>query len=176
MAEIVFQNQDDIVDITEIEQMKRALDALDEIPYEPSGGVKMPDRESGSLTNNNNINTNRIFLLDVLSPQIKENERCKRIHKHFLLAAVGIFISTQFILLFILMSKTIYSIIECHKNGNPFSDQTIQLLFTGLGAYMTSIVVELIAMLYYIVKNVFDTSISGLVKAFKESKKTPIKK
>ena len=37
--------------------------------------------------------------------------------------------------------------------------------------YITSVVVELIYMLKFIVKNVFDTSISDLVKLFKEETK-----
>ena len=44
-------------------------------------------------------------------------------------------------------------------------------MFTFVVTYITSVVVELIYMLKYIVHNVFDTSISDLVKLFKEDNK-----
>ena len=45
----------------------------------------------------------------------------------------------------------------------------VKSLLAFVSAYITSVVVELIAILKYIVKNVFDTSLAELVKIFKET-------
>lgn len=111
---------------------------------------------------------NNKFLLDVLSPEIKKNEDRKRTHKDILLIAVAVFLSIQFIMVFCFSGYTLVSIIRCHKTGNPFDLPTIKLLLGFISAYITSVVIELIAILKYIVTNVFDTSIAGLVGMFKD--------
>lgn len=114
-------------------------------------------------------NANNKFLIDTLSPEISANEQKKRRHKDILLITVGIFISIQFILLFVITYKVLDSMILAHTSGMPYSDETMKIMFAFLGAYMTSIVVELIAMLHYIVTNVFDASIIELVDHFKDN-------
>ena len=113
-------------------------------------------------------NANQKFLLDVLSPEIKENEKKKREHKDTLMTAVSWFLGGQFVFVALMVGVLFYAFIKCHMNGKPFSDDTMQMCFTFVGAYITSVVVELIAILRCIVKNVFDTSIAGLVEAFRE--------
>ena len=117
-------------------------------------------------------NANNKFLLDVLSPQIKQNEEKKRKHKDWLMKAMGAFLLLQFILVAVIVGYSGFWIVKSHTDKNPFSDSTIQLIFTFIGAYITSVVVELIAILKYIVKNVFDTSIAGMVNNFKDYKNT----
>lgn len=56
---------------------------------------------------------------------------------------------------------------ERQQNEKDFSTGTIELLLAFLGSYITSVIVELICILNYIVVNVFDTSISALMEAFK---------
>lgn len=56
---------------------------------------------------------------------------------------------------------------ERQQNEKDFSTGTIELLLAFLGSYITSVIVELICILKYIVVNVFDTSISALMEAFK---------
>ena len=77
----------------------------------------------------------------------------------------------QFLLVAIMISYFGYWMIELHKLEKPIKDSTIQMIFTFIGAYITSIIVELIAILKYIVKNVFDTSIAGMVKDVKKKQK-----
>lgn len=113
-------------------------------------------------------NANNKFLIDVLSPEIQNNEKKKRDHKDALMIAMAIFLSIQFVILFIVVGYTLWSVVSCHKNNNPFDNSTIQLLFGFVGVYMTSVVVELIAILKYIVTKVFDTSIASLVEIFKD--------
>ena len=88
------------------------------------------------------------------------------------LIAMGAFLLLQFLLVAIIIIFTGFWIIKSHIDGIPFSDSTIQIFLTFIGAYITSVVVELIAILRYIVKNVFDTSIAGMVNNFKDTKNT----
>lgn len=113
-------------------------------------------------------NANNQFLLNVLSPEITANENKKRNHKDKLLTAVEVFLGIQFLVVFILVGYTLFKILYCHEHQNPLSDGTLKIIFTFLSAYITSVVVELIAILQFIVKNVFDTSIAELVKLFRD--------
>lgn len=113
-------------------------------------------------------NANNKFLLEVLSPQIEENEEKKRKHKDWLMIAMGIFLAAQFIIVAAIIGYSGYHIIQCHIKGIPFSDNTLKIIFGFIGTYITSVVIELIAILKYIVKNVFDTSIVGMANDFKD--------
>lgn len=113
-------------------------------------------------------NANHWFLVNTISPEIQENEKKKRMHKTILLSFVILFLIVQFGFLGYLIYWIFLNIIECHKSGLSFNDLTIKAIFTFISGYITSIVIELIAILNYIVKNVFDTSVSGLANTFKE--------
>lgn len=76
------------------------------------------------------------------------------------------FLGIQLVLLFVLSYCAMKQVFIFHKNTIPLNDSTIKIVFSYLGAYMTSVIVELIAMLNFIVKRVFDTSISGLADSF----------
>lgn len=116
-------------------------------------------------------NANHWFLVHVISPEISENEKRKRTHKTILLVFVILFLIVQFVFLGYLIYWIFSNIIECHKSNIGFSDLTIKTIFMFLSGYITSIVIELIAILKYIVKNVFDTSVAGLANTFKEESK-----
>lgn len=113
-------------------------------------------------------NVNNKFLIHVLSPEISANEDKKRKHKDILMIAVAIFLTIQFLILFVIVGYSLHSIIRCHINGKPFSDSTIKIIFSFIGVYISAVVAEMIAILKYIVTNVFDTSIAALVEAFKD--------
>lgn len=131
---------------------------------------KENDRTSKRRSSTNKIinNANNKFLLEVLSPEIKENEQRKRKHKDWLMIAMGIFLLLQFLIIAIIIAYSGFHIIHCHINGHPFSDETLKIIIGFIVTYITSVVVELIAILKYIVKNVFDTSIVGMANDFKE--------
>lgn len=113
-------------------------------------------------------NVNNKFLIHVLSPEISANEDKKRKHKDILMIAVAIFLTIQFVILFVIVGYSLQSIISCHINEKPFSDSTIKIIFSFIGVYISAVVAEMIAILKYIVTNVFDTSIAALVEAFKD--------
>lgn len=112
--------------------------------------------------------TNSKILLEVLSPEIEENEDKKRRHKDLLLGMMGAFLVFQFLVTAILVIDSGFFIMLCHLIGKPFSDETIKIIFKFIGVYITSVVIELIAILNYIVQKVFDTSVADLFAIFKD--------
>lgn len=130
--------------------------------------IEQPKEES---TENIIKNANNKFLLDVLSPEIKKNEEKKRQHKDTLMRSMKTFLIFQFLIVAIMVLYSGYWIIHLQVIEKPFSDSTIKIIFAFIGTYITSVIVELIAILRYIVKNVFDTSIAGMVNNFKDDKK-----
>lgn len=111
-------------------------------------------------------NVNNKVLLDILSPEIKDNENAKRKHKFILIGLLAAFLIIQFLAVGFISDKVIsYAILETSKA------EIVNSLLTFVTGYITSVVIELIAILKYIVKNVFDTSLIELVKIFKETDK-----
>lgn len=126
-------------------------------------------RESTEETTQDIIkNANNQFLIGVLSPQIEKNEIKKRKHKDILLISIAIFLVFQFGTVYYLVFKTITTIFDCHIDNKPLDLELIKIMLTFTTGYITSIVVELVAILKYIVKNVFDTSIAELVEKFRD--------
>lgn len=109
-------------------------------------------------------NANNKVLIDFLSPEVSKNEQVKRIHKFILIVLVTIFLGAQFIVVYGLTNK----IIEYSMSDNV-NIEILKIVIAFVSAYITSVVVELIAILKYVVKNVFDTSIAELIKIFKEN-------
>lgn len=121
------------------------------------------------LSSNNLIRSaNNQVLIDVLSPQVIENEVKKREHKDALLEIMREFTKAQFRFTSFFVAGVCFFVLL----GGAFdwySEDMVKLIFTFVGTYITSIVVELIAILNYIAKKVFDTSVADLLAMFKAS-------
>lgn len=106
----------------------------------------------------------RIMYQDVLSPQLQKNEDLKRQQKESLMNELFKILNLQFkyTYLFVLI-LIIGTLTSSYIN---ISEDTIQHIFKFVEYYVTSIVVELLSILFFIVKNVFDTSIVDLIKNF----------
>ncbi len=109
-------------------------------------------------------NVNNQVLIDYLSPEISSNEKSKRIHKYILIVLLALFLIGQFVVVFKLSNKTL----TYATSGNA-DIEIVNSSFTFVSAYITSVVIELIAILNYIIHNVFDSSITELVKIFRET-------
>lgn len=109
---------------------------------------------------------NADVLLKTLAPEVTANEQKKREHKDRLIKYVSIFLGVQFVFVFLIIIAAIAAIICFHALDKPLSQSIVNILFAFFGTYITSIIVELVYILKYIVVNVFDTSISALTKAF----------
>lgn len=114
-------------------------------------------------------NANTYFLIKILSPEITKNEDKKREHKDSLINIVKTFLIVQFCILFALIFGVLAMIFVFHGLNNELSLDYIKEIIKFVSLYITSVVVELIAMLRYIVSNVFDTSITGLVEFYKDA-------
>ena len=107
---------------------------------------------------------------EAIPNEITKNEETKRKHKDWLLKAVISFLACQFGLFFILLTGVIICFIVGYMTGNPFPSDMSTSIFDMLKIYLGSIIVELISMLYFIVKNVFDTTIPDLAKQYAKDK------
>lgn len=128
------------------------------------------DEETNATWNNVDMavsGANNKVLLNTLAPEVSKNEEKKRKHKDILLKNVTIFLGLQFLAIFILVMTIIIAIIVFHALGNHLSSELVGILFGFFGTYTTSVIVELICILKYIVTNVFDTSISSLMEIFR---------
>lgn len=111
-------------------------------------------------------NVNNKVLIDILSPEISKNEQAKRVHKLALIMLLTVFLIIQFFSVYGITNSVIR-----YGTGENVEHEILKSLLTFVSAYITSVVVELIAILSYIVKNVFDASIAELVKIFKAQEK-----
>lgn len=113
---------------------------------------------------NNRFKLSQKIYEDVLAPQLEENENLKREQKRTLVDKLFKLLAFQFIVTYIFVFMLILSIIFSGKL--TLSENVILNLMKFIEFYITSIVVELISILFFIVKNVFDTSIVELIKGF----------
>lgn len=113
---------------------------------------------------NNAFQLSELIYKDVLSPQLQENEILKREHKKSLMKKLFSIIKWQFIATytFILILLICIMFSEMLK----ISESVVLVIIKFLEFYISSIIVELIAILFFIVKNVFDKSIVELIKNF----------
>ena len=109
---------------------------------------------------NNRFKLSQKIYEDVLAPQLEENENLKREQKRTLVDKLFKLLAFQFIVTYIFVFMLILSIIFSGKL--TLSENVILNLMKFIEFYITSIVVELISILFFIVKNVFDTSIVEL--------------
>lgn len=74
-----------------------ALDILKN-NIERSSSVDFRTKKTDNTKINNNLikNVNNAVLINVLSPEIKTNEKSKRIHKYILLFLLALFLISQF--------------------------------------------------------------------------------
>lgn len=148
------------------------IDALNEEVTDKSEVDILTQNETKNESNDELVqNANNTVLVRVLSPQVEKNEEAKRTHKNILIGILGGFILLQFGLTFYIMNRTFGFIFTYYNENKEIDQHLVNLLFGFLTGYITSVVVELIYMLKFIVKIVFDTSISDLVKLFKEESK-----
>ena len=115
-------------------------------------------------------NNNTTTIAETIPHEITKNEEKKREHKDLLLKIVMWFLGVQFGLFFLLLTGVIVCLIIGHMIDKPFPTEMTTMIFDMLKIYLASIIVELISMFYFIVKNVFDTTIPDLAKQLTNNK------
>lgn len=154
----------------EVEEIKNAIDESG-ISVPKSQSVNVPESISGKGQEDSDVKEMNDFFFQrykiyekILAPELKENEKLKRQQKGNLMNNIFKLLKYQFIATYIFIILFIIMI-----GANTYLNITanvITQIFDFLKFYITSIVAELIAILFFIVKNVFDKSIVDLFKNF----------
>ena len=116
----------------------------------------------------------RKLYVHVLAPQLEKNEKLKRDLKIRLMTNIFRILKWQFIATYVFVGLMTISLIFSAYLKIP--ESLVEAGISFMKFYITSIIVELISILFFIVKNVFDTSIIDLFKNFdknKEKRETP---
>nr|DAF48218.1 MAG TPA: hypothetical protein [Siphoviridae sp. ctJLl6] len=100
----------------------------------------------------------------VLAPELRLNENLKRQHKTKLMNNIFKILKIQFVFMYISITLLLIGIFV--SNWLEISEDIIANIISFMKFYISSIVVELISILFFIVKNVFDKSIFDLFKNF----------
>lgn len=173
--DLIDDNQTDDADKHKQTQ-KKSFDSNEQnIQEYINSNIKVPDQVTVQLENPDKLTSEikemndafgiaRKIYEEVLSPELTENEKLKRQHKDKLMVEIFKILKLQFIFTYLfvlcLIAATIFS------NTLSISDVTIKNIISFIEIYITSIIVELISILFFIVQSVFDKSIVDLIKDF----------
>ncbi|MBQ3543575.1 MAG: hypothetical protein IJA34_01085 [Lachnospiraceae bacterium] len=115
-----------------------------------------------------NKNARPKVLLEHLAPQLVDNEKQKRKLKTKLLFYIKIMIAVQIALIAIPVIFMSLSVFVKWEHINNIDIAVLEVFCSFLKYYISVIIAEFVAMLFFIVKYIFDKSISDLVKDFKK--------
>ena len=101
---------------------------------------------------------------NVLAPQLEKNEKLKRKQKQILMNNIFRILKLQFLFTYVFVFILMIGILTSEFLG--ISEHVVINLINFIKFYITSIVVELLSILFFIVKNVFDKSIVDLIRNF----------
>lgn len=131
------------------------------------------DQEKDKKNNVNEMNVlfelKRQIYQDVLAPELTKNEKLKRKHKTQLMNKIFHLLKWQFFCTYLFVSILLLAVVFSTDLG--LAPTTIKIIVNFIKFYITSIVVELISILFFIVKSVFDKSIVDLFSNFDGKKK-----
>lgn len=105
----------------------------------------------------------------VLGPELQENESLKREQKKALMNNIFKILKWQFIFTYVFVTVLLAAVL--FSAFLKIEASTISTIIKFIQFYITSIVVELISILFFIVKSVFDRSIVELFRNFDREKK-----
>ena len=105
----------------------------------------------------------------VLGPELQENESLKREQKKALMNNIFKILKWQFIFTYVFVTVLLAAVL--FSAFLKIEASTISTIIKFIQFYITSIVVELISILFFIVKSVFDKSIVELFSNFDREKK-----
>lgn len=119
------------------------------------------DIESKISAENSRINR------ELLIPELVANEKQKRDLKKFLLIGVIVFISVQILMMSVFICLLVYSVTIGSNRLTNIDKELCKSLIDFMKFFVSATLCEFIAMLFFIVKYVFDKSIFELIKLFK---------
>ncbi len=106
-----------------------------------------------------------------INDQYSLNENQKRKHRKAILIIVTIFISVQLVFFNVVVGFMLSSITIENPMFKNINSETTELILDFLKYYVSATIVELLGMLLFIIKNVFDSSLKDMFmkKPVKES-------
>lgn len=113
----------------------------------------------------------RSVLMDVLSPEYQQNEKLKRAHKKKLLKLVKRLLFIQIFVMNIVVIGIVSFVVLDVPIFKTLDSEIISQILGFLKFFVGAVLAELIAMLFFIVKNVFDSTMPDLLKTFKDDAK-----
>lgn len=172
--EIVNYDTPSTTDEAETQEYKQAVDILsDDIANRKKERkaivVEIPRSKNKDI--NSLIEKNNKDYEDRIVTELEKNKIEKRSGRKMLLKLLKLFLFVQFSICFILIAGAFLMIGLAHFQNQSFEPAVISNILNFLKFYIGSVVVELISMLYFIVKNTFDTTISDLAKKVAENLK-----
>lgn len=145
------------------------LDSVD-IPSQVNIKIESsPSISNDAIQMNESFELVRIMYQDILSPQLEKNEILKRKQKQTLMINIFKILKIQFAFTYIFVFMLVIGVLGSSILHIP--ESIIDSVIKFVEFYITSIVVELISILFFIVKNVFDRSIVDLIKNFDKRNK-----
>ena len=140
-----------------------------EIPNEVDVEIKLEDETKDDVEQMNEaFAIARKIYEGVLSPQLEKNEELKRNQKESLVKNLFKILKLQFWFTYIYVFILILTILFSGFLG--ISENLVLSIIKFVEFYITTVVAELIAILFFIVKSVFDKSIVELIKDFDKRK------
>ena len=137
-----------------------------DIPNNPMVELATPDLDSEIIADMNEAFAMKQRLYEkVLAPQLSKNEELKRDHKNRLMDNIFKILKWQFIATYIFVIIAIF-VVGYSSIFSSKSEKLVLELISFVKFYITAIIAELISILFFIVQNVFDTSIVDLFKNF----------
>ncbi len=143
-----------------------------EIDIDKMSSPKLSEKQSQNSISateiNHNFRNQYAIYIDVLSPQLQKNEKLKRQHKTKLMNNIFRLLKWQFRATYG-FTFIFITLIACNQYLDITDNMVVQI-FDFLKFYITTIIAELIAILFFIVRSVFDKSIVDLFKNFDKNK------
>lgn len=122
------------------------------------------DQQSVVSNMNDEFTIIRNIYENVLSPELEKNEELKREQKKQLMNKIFDILKWQFIFTYLFVGAILGMVAFSHFLH--ISEKIVLDSISFIKFYITSIIVELISILFFIVKNVFDKSIVDLIRNF----------
>ena len=119
------------------------------------------DEIDNTVTSAEKVSAIDQLMLTTLSPELGNNEEQKRNFKEGLVKYIKIILTSQLIVVGLAFITIIICV--CAGVSHPSFVNNIPTIFNFMQFYITAIIVEFIAMLFFIVKFVFDKSICLLL-------------
>lgn len=106
-----------------------------------------------------------------LIPQLVENENQKRDLKYKMVHIITGCLIAQGLILLVPMAAIIHATFSSILKENDNLSQNLPEILSFLKYFISAVIVETLTMLYYIIKKVFDSSITDMIELFKKNKK-----